>query len=82
MFERLTSAFSTAITPFFIKYAKYIPEIVDGMNILCGGVNYAFQRFNVPITLNKIMEFTQSEKELLSNPIKLSNQLNNISSSN
>ena len=80
MFERLTSACSKAITPFFIQYAKYIPEIVDGLNIVCGGINYALQRFQVPVTLNKIIEFTQTEKELLSNQFKLTTQLNNPSS--
>jgi hypothetical protein len=75
MFARITSICASAITPTFIQYAKYIPEMVDGMNIVCGGINFLLQQLKFPFSLNKIVEFTATEKEMLANPIKLASQL-------
>ena len=80
MFDQLVTACSQATKPTFVKYAKFLPEIVDGLNILCAGFNFAIQKLHIPFTLQKFTEFSESQKEVFRSQFKLTNELENTNS--
>ena len=80
MFDQIIRYCTRSGSSLFIKYAKFFPEVVDGVNIICTGLNFVFKKAQLPIVLEKFANFTDKDKEILRNSTALAVKIQDTSS--